>query len=272
MVEFVFNFIGIPATDFHRAFRFYTDTVGIRPALPNHRGDVDSWAMLVDGWEDSPGLAAKGLRCELFEQEAEAPEERWWGHHQNARPSMLVADIHGSVAALQANGVPFTANVRDTHWGQTIEFTAPEGIRWSLAQTDDLPAAAGVETPYLGYVELKVADLDRQLDFYTNVLGLSVGAEFPSGVHLEQATAAPLLILEHGGESVSGLDDGRSPFAVQPVWLSFETPDIVDAKDWLKANGPSLHRDIETQDWGGSDLIVQDPDGNPLQVVEYHDS
>lgn len=53
--------------------------------------------------------------------------------------------------------------------------------------------------------------------------------------------------------------------------MSFEPPDICEAKGWLTEHGVSLLRDIESHDWAGTDLLIQDADGSPLQVVEYYD-
>lgn len=271
MVELTFNFVGVNAVDFRRAFTFYTNVLGVQPAEPRPHDDTESWAMLVAGWDESPVSDGRGLRCELFERNVEPPGERQWGRHQNVRPSIQVDNLEATLTDLWERGVAFTGNLADTKWGRSIEFTAPEGIRWSLAHAPAYPAGQSVQTPHLGWVELKADDLDGQQDFYTQVMGLSVGERFVSGARLEQGAGDPLLFLESGGERVTADGEHESPFDVQPVWLSFETPDITEAAAWLTDHGISLLQDVTTHDWGGTDLVVVDADGNPLQVVEYHD-
>lgn len=271
MTELTFNFVGVNAVDFRRAFAFYTEVVGVRPAEPTPPDDPDSWAMLVAGWDDSSVPEGSGLRCELFEQDVEPPDERRWGRHQNVRPSIQVADLSASRATLHERSVSFTGDLEDTDGRQSIEFTGPEGVRWSLAHAPAYPAAQSVRTPYLGWVELKAANLDRQQDFYTRIMGLSVGERSASRVRLEQDPGDPLLFIEPGGEPVSTDGEHDSPFDVQPVWLSFETPDITEAAAWLTECGVSLLQDVTHHDWGGTDITIEDADGNPLQVVEYHD-
>ena len=63
-----------------------------------------------------------------------------------------------------------------------------------------------------------------------------------------------------------------SPFLKQPVWTSFETPDIDEASNWLIAQKVPLVQDVTSHDWGGKDVVIEDVDGNPIQVVEYHDT
>lgn len=271
MVELTFNFIGVNAADFQRAFVFYTEVLGVRPAKPAPPEVPESWAMLVAGWEESPDPDGRGLRCELFERDIDPPAERWWGRNQNVRPSIQVADLAATQVALRDRGVPFTGAIKETDWGQFVEFQAPDGIRWSLAQTPDLPAGQDLETPFLGWVELKAADVDRQQDFYTRVMGLTVGDRFTSRVRLEQEAGVPRMLLEPSGERVTVEEESDSPFDVQPVWMSFETSDIFEAEAWLTGRDVPLLRDVKSHDWAGTDLLIQDPDGNPLQVVEYHE-
>lgn len=59
-------------------------------------------------------------------------------------------DLQASRAELQERGVSFTGELEDTDWGQSIEFTAPEGVRWSLAHAPAYPAGQSVQTPHLG--------------------------------------------------------------------------------------------------------------------------
>lgn len=268
MPDFEFNFIGVNAADFSREYAFYTDVLGIRPAEPPPADGPSSWAMLVDGWDDTSAAGSRGLRCELFERDAEPPTEREWGRNQNVRPDVQVSDLDATVAALQDHGVSVTTDPTDAELGESLELATPEGVRWSITQPVARPAGSGLRTPHLGWVELKVADLDAQRDFYTGTLGLSVGGRSATGVRLEQGPGDPLLFLLPGGERVSEGDD-RSPFDVQPVWMSFETTDVTEARVWLADNDRPIVQDVTTHDWGGTDLVTRDADGNPIQVVEY---
>lgn len=271
MIELTFNFIGVNATDFRRAFVFYSEDLGVRPALPTSPDDADSWAMLVAGWDESVRSDRRGLRCELFERDLEPPDDRWWGHNQNVRPSIQVTDLAATKDALHGRGVTFTGPIEDTDWGQVVEFEAPDGIRWSLAQTPDDPVGQSLETPFIGWVELKTADLAGQHDFYTQVMGLTNGDRSASRIRLEQGAGEPRVYLEPGGERVTVQQGHDSPFVSQPVWMSFETPDIDEASVWLTEQDVELVRGIKAHEWGGRDLLIQDDDGNPVQIVEYED-
>lgn len=268
MVELQFNFIGVETVDFERALSFYAAVIGIEAASAS---PSDSWAMLVSGMDDSPGADARGLRCELFGRSGEPPDERHWGHHQTLRPSIQVDDLQATREALQERGVQFTGEIEETTWGQFVEFTTPGGIRWSLANAPDFPAGDGLGTPHLGWAELKVADRDRQQQFYTQTMGLTVGKRQGSRVRLEQGVGDPQLFLVPGGERTTAEQADESPFLEHPVWTSFKTPDIEDASAWLRSQDVPLLQDITSHDWAGKDIVIEDPDGNPIQVVEYLD-
>lgn len=272
MVDLRFNFVGVEAADFQRAYAFYADVLGVWPAEAPPADEPGSWAMLVAGWDETSAPEGHGLRCELFEQDVDPPDERWWGRNQNVRPSVQVADVDATVTELRERGVSFTGDRTDTRWGASIEFATPEGVRWSLADARRYPAGPGLQVPHLGWVELKVADLAGQRGFYTEVMGLSVGEQSEAGVRLEQDAGDPLLFLEPGGERVTEEGAPGSAIDLQPVWMSFETTDITEAYDWLTDHGVDLYQEVTTHDWAGTDLLIRDVDGNPVQVVEYHET
>lgn len=272
MVEFRFNFVGVNTADFRRAFAFYTDVFGIRPAAEPSPDEPGSWAMLIAGWDESPVPDAQGLRCELFQRDVEGSDERWWGCHQNVRPCVQVTDLAAAVSELRRRGVSVTSERTDRGWGESIEISAAEDVRWSIAHARSYPAAPGLRTPHLGWVDLWVADMDAQRDYYTEVMGLTAAERSGASVRLEQGPDEPLLFLGPGGERVPVGGQRDSPFEVQPVWMSFETNDIGEARAWLTDHGVPLLEDVTRHDWGGSDLVSRDADGNPLQVVEYHES
>lgn len=102
-------------------------------------------------------------------------------------------------------------------------------------------------------------------------MGLSVAERSDSRVRLEQGAGDPQLFLEPGGEHESGARTMDSPFLGHPVWMSFETPAITEASDWFDSHDVPLLQEITTHDWAGKDIVVADPEGNPIQVVEYLD-
>lgn len=268
MVDLKFNFIGVETADFTRAFRFYTRAMGVEPAAAS---PSESWAMLVSGMDETPVTDATGLRCELFEQEGEAPTNRRWGDQQNLRPSIQVRDLQAASEVLHERGVPVGNNVQETRWGQSIELIAPEDVRWSIAHAPEFPAGRGLETPHIGWAELKVVDLERQERFYTEIMGLSTAERSGSCIRLEQGVGEPQLFLEPGGEQEPGARTNESPFLGHPVWMSFETSDLTSTSAWFDSQDVPRLQEITTHDWAGKDIVIEDPEGNPMQVVEYLD-
>jgi hypothetical protein len=87
---------------------------------------------------------------------------------------------------------------------------------------------------------------------------------------LRQAPDGPRLVLTPGGRKHT-VDPkwAHEPALSQPVFLSFMTRTVRTAAARSRnAGGLSLH-DVEHHDWGGTDWIVADADGNAVQVVEY---
>jgi catechol 2,3-dioxygenase-like lactoylglutathione lyase family enzyme len=130
------NFMGVCVVDWHSSYRFYTEILGIHAELDP---DLGIWASLGGGW-DAYRAGSKSLIVELFDGGRPAGGRKW-GHKQGIRPGIQVDDLEAVVVAARARGVPFTGEVEETDWGQRIEFSAPEGIRWTLPTSqDDLPA------------------------------------------------------------------------------------------------------------------------------------
>jgi hypothetical protein len=62
----------------------------------------------------------------------------------------------------------------------------------------------------------------------------------------------------------------EKPAFYYPMWISFETKDVKRANSWLKEqNVTILHPLTYHKDWLGTDIIIADMDGNPIQVVQY---
>jgi catechol 2,3-dioxygenase-like lactoylglutathione lyase family enzyme len=106
---------------------------------------------------------------------------------------------------------------------------------------------------------LYVADVERSLGFYRNLLGFTVGYEWREGDVL--------------GFVALALDDGRS------VGLARRTPDagerfelclLVDDADAaceeLRAKGVSIRTEPQDQPWGERMFYADDPDGNAIHV------
>ena len=69
-------------------------------------------------------------------------------------------------------------DIERTTWGEHIEFTAPEGFRWTLAHAPAYPFGSSMRKPHLGWVQVKahavtiIQDVTREdwggIDMYIN--------------------------------------------------------------------------------------------------------
>lgn len=116
-------------------------------------------------------------------------------------------------------------------------------------------------------VRYQVTDLDRAVAFYTKQLGFEL--EQQAGKAFAKVTLGDLSILL-SGEGASGarpMPDGRrqEPGGWNRVVL--RTVDLRAHVDKLKQAGVRFRNEIETGP-GGSQIQIEDPDGNPIELFE----
>ena len=110
----------------------------------------------------------------------------------------------------------------------------------------------------LSVIRCAVADMEASVKFYRDVLGLPLKSESPSWSEFDL------------GSNTLALHKNR-PDTPQPAggWvLSFEVKDIKAARGRLEAAGVTIPGDFHEIP-GGITLGTLDPDGNPLDIIQY---
>lgn len=119
----------------------------------------------------------------------------------------------------------------------------------------------------LGHAVLMVENLERSVEFYTQVLGFSVSDAYP-----EEMVPGGMVFLrfntDHHGVALIGGAKGASQNA-ELHHMAFEVPSLEDvfrARAHLKAHGVSI--DFEGRRRAGCQLAVEfsDPDGHRLEI------
>ncbi len=260
-----FNFIGVCVVDWRSAFKFFSQTLGLKYELSSKHGD---WAMLGGAWDSHYHQNNHSASFELFDR-GRSVTERHWGLNQGVRPGFHVSNLNNIMEKVR---IPFV--VEERPWGKTAEFDTVEGIRFALAEIPDAPFSDDLSVPCIGHVAIKCANFEEMQNFYGNVLGFTVTDTGMDYAVLTQPDGFPSVILERGG-SESKFDVANTPWennAVRafPVFLSLMTKDIQSAYAYLRSQRVIVQRDIVFhQDWSGTDFHIADPDGNGIQVVLY---
>jgi len=249
------NFIGLNVSNFAASLHFYTAVLGM-----NAKNPKPDWAF----------LETTGMTLELFSGGMAPTPDRAWGQGQAVRPSIQVADLPGTIAALRRKGVQFTSDIERTAAGEQIEFITPERIHWTLAHAPAYPFSTSLHRPHIGWVELKVYHLAEQRAFYSKVMGLQPEEGEDGQVVLRQGTGEPHLFLETGGQLAAAWQVNQNFLQPSPPFvISFETSNIEQAATLLKSHKVPIVVDVTRREWGGTDLLIADVDGNPIQVVQY---
>ena len=118
---------------------------------------------------------------------------------------------------------------------------------------------------------IRVGDLERSLDFYTNVLGMRVlrKTDYPGGrftnvfVGYEDETKAAVLELTHNWDTKSyDLGTGYGHVAI-------EVDDAYKACDTIRAKGGKVTREAGPMKHGTTVIaFVEDPDGYKIELIQ----
>ena len=108
----------------------------------------------------------------------------------------------------------------------------------------------------INHITLSIADLDRSLAFYCDVLGCGVVARWPEGCYLQAGNLWLALVVE---------ENVRSAPLPEYTHLAFDVaPDDFQAMvDRVKQSGASVFQDNSTE---GASLYFLDPDGHKLEL------
>jgi len=159
-----FNLIGVSVVDWRSAFKFFSESLGLKFKLEPKHGD---WAIFGGAWHAYYHQGNRSAIFELFDQ-GRAVSERHWGLNQGIRPGFHVSNLQDMMRRLD---IPFI--VEERPWGKTAEFSTSERICFAFAEIPDAPSSDDISTPYIGHVAIKCADFEAMQNFYGNILGLT---------------------------------------------------------------------------------------------------
>ena len=118
------------------------------------------------------------------------------------------------------------------------------------------------------YIVLIVEDLERSLEFYTVVLGLTLGHRSGPFAQLDTgATRVALFEREAMGETLGF--PIVSPSELAPAFeLGFKVSDVDETFTELVDRGAEPATTPTTRHWGQRTAYIKDPDGNLIELAQ----
>ena len=122
----------------------------------------------------------------------------------------------------------------------------------------------------MAVVRYFVADVNRSLDFYTRVLGFSEKERWGPAIAMVEKDGLVLWLSGPVSSAAQPMPDGRKPesggwnrIVVVVEDIQAKTADLISAEVVFRNeifSGP-----------GGSQVLVEDPDGNPIEIFQPRD-
>lgn len=109
-------------------------------------------------------------------------------------------------------------------------------------------------------ITVKVDDMDKALDFYTNILGFEVSKRY----------GEKIVSLKHGGHLIVLEEESRqSQGSDQGVLLGLVSYNLADDMTYLKSKGVRVLFDEPRPCPPGLYTVIQDPTGNQIELLEF---
>ena len=118
------------------------------------------------------------------------------------------------------------------------------------------------------YIILIVDDLNRALDFYTQVLGLKLGHRSGDYAQLNTGVTRIGFYTRPAMEKVVGLRLEPASHSAAGFELGFKVPDVDAAYAELLAGGASPVTEPTTRPWGQRTAYIRDPDGYLIELAQ----
>jgi len=122
----------------------------------------------------------------------------------------------------------------------------------------------------MGQVSVRyiVNDVDKAIDFYTQMLGFQVDLHpAPGFASLSKGDLRLLLNRPGAGGAGQAMPDGQSPAPGGWNRIQIEVEDISTTFEKMKSAGCSFRNEIVVGN-GGKQVLVDDPSGNPIELFE----
>jgi len=120
----------------------------------------------------------------------------------------------------------------------------------------------------LDYVILIVDDLDRALNFYTEVLGLRLGHRSGDYAQMDTGTTRLGFYTRDAMSKTLGMSLKLPDYEAPAFEIGFKVPDVDDAYEQLVAKGASPLTSPITHPWGQRTAYVRDPDGHLIELAQ----
>jgi len=111
--------------------------------------------------------------------------------------------------------------------------------------------------PRIGYINLHVHDVEREVAFFRDVVGLELQYSDAS-FHFARFDAGIGFAVAGGGEA----KDEQAPFIDRLSGIGFVVEDVDAACAEMKARGARFTMEPSRQPWGGYMAMFADPEGN----------
>jgi len=112
-----------------------------------------------------------------------------------------------------------------------------------------------------------VSDVQRALDFYVERLGFESTQEMLPAFASVRRGDLQLWLAGPASSAAREMPDGRKPAPGGWNRLVLEVDDIATLVERLRSSGTAFRNDIISGP-GGKQILVDDPDGNPIELFE----
>jgi catechol 2,3-dioxygenase-like lactoylglutathione lyase family enzyme len=119
----------------------------------------------------------------------------------------------------------------------------------------------------MAQVRYFVADVDTAVRFYVDALGFSVVQQFGPNMAILENDDLTLWLAGPGASASRPMPDGAVP--TSGGWNRFvlQVEDIAGTIEELRSRGARFRNEVVTGP-GGQQILVEDPDGNVVEVFE----